>query len=421
MPADLHHADATGPAARPGARGRVGRARRPRIYLDNAASTPVDPEVAARMHEVQLHQGANPASVHRDGLRAAREVELARARIAERLGCPPETLTFTGCATEANNMVLKGVVWSATARRGAPSRPPHVVVSAIEHPSILDVAAWLERSGQARVTRLPVDRQGRVSADTLAAALDDDTVLVSVMHVNNEVGTIQPLAELGAVCRDRGVLFHSDACQGFLKETLDLSTLPVDLLTINAHKVHGPKGVGALYQRPGVELTPLLHGGGHESGRRSGTLNVAGIAGFGEAVVRYTADEVDRIGALRDLLVTRLSTRIPDLRIHSPPTGAVCNIVNLAVPGHSGKKLFMALDRRGIQVSSSSACHSTKLTPSHVLLAMGLDDRQADEALRVSLGRFTRPEDLDALVDALVDILESGETLADRNPDRERP
>ncbi len=421
MPPDLHSADDAGTATRPTAGARAGRARPTRIYLDNAASTPVDPDVAAYMLDIQLHHGANPSSVHRTGLRAAREVELARVRIAERLRCAPETLTFTGCATEANNTVLKGIIWASAGRTAGP--PPHIVVSAIEHPSILDVAAWLEQTGQARVTRVPVDREGRVTPDALAAALQDDTVLASVMHVNNEVGTVQPLADLGALCRDRGVLFHSDACQGFLKEDLDLSTLPVDLLTINAHKVHGPKGVGALYRRPGVRLTPLLHGGGHEEGRRSGTLNVAGIAGFGEAVVRYTAAEAARVRALRDDLLRRLAAHLPRLRVNSPTVGAVCNIVNVSAPGHSGKKIFMALDRRGVQVSSSSACHSTKLTPSHVLLAMGMDDRQADEALRISVGRFTRPEDLDALLDALKDVLASGDTLADPdpNPAQERP
>lgn len=389
--------------------GRVASKRQPpppQVFLDCAASSPIDPVVADRMRDVQQRLGANPSSVHKAGLRAAREVELARIRIAERLGVPPETLSFTGCATEANNWALKGALWATQ----APTR--HLVVSSIEHPSILETARWLEQTGQARVSWLPVDAQGRVRPADLAAALQPDTVLVSVMHVNNEVGTVQPIAELGRICRDRGVLFHTDACQGFLKVDLDLASLPVDLVSINAHKVHGPKGVGALYQRPGVQLAPLLHGGGHEQGQRSGTLNVAGISGFGEAVVRYTVDETARITALRDSLLTQLGAVLPQVVINSPTSGAVANILNLSLPGHSGKKVSTALDRMGIRVSASSACHSTRLTPSHVLLAMGFDDRQADQALRISLGRFTTEQDLRSLLSALGQILCSGDTEA---------
>ena len=369
------------------------------VYLDCAASTPTDPAVTAMMMDVQGRVCANSASVHRPGLRAAREVERARIRIAERLGCAPDRITFMSCATEANNFALKGAIWSPS-RRGR-----HLVISAVEHPSVHEVASWLQSTGQATVTWVPVDKEGRVAPADVAGAIQPDTALVSVMHVNNEVGTIQPIAEIGALCRSRGVLFHTDACQSFLKVPIDLGALQVDLLTLNAHKVHGPKGVGAIYIRDGVTLAPLLHGGGHEQNVRSGTLNVAGIAGFGEAVVRYGLDESDRIGALRDGLVREILRRFDGARINSPATGAVCNIVNLAFPGHSGKQLFMDLDRSGVQVSASSACHSTKLTPSHVLLAMGFDDLAADEALRVSLGRFTTQTELDALLGSLAVLL----------------
>lgn len=378
---------------------RTAPARPVQIYLDSAASAPVDPAVAAKMADVQGRFGANPSSVHKAGLRAAREVELARMRLAARLNCPPEALTFTGCATEANNLALKGVLWAS------PPDRRHLIVSAIEHPSVLGVARWLEQTGQARLTVLPVNADGRVTPEVLARALAPDTVLVSVMHANNEVGTIQPLAALGQLCRDHGVLLHTDACQSFLKVPIDLAALPVDLLSINAHKVHGPKGVGALYIRPGVTLTPMLHGGGHENGLRAGTLNVPGIAGFGEAVERFTAHELDRIAELRAHLLGRLARDLPQHRRNSPDADALCNIVNVDIPGHTGKTLFQALDRRGIRVSSSSACHSTKLTPSPVLLAMGLDAPTADRALRISLGRFNTVDEVDALMDALVDIV----------------
>jgi cysteine desulfurase len=394
------HVAGSGDAA-PTREKRARRAKPESVFLDCAASTPVGPAVSAKMRAVADGVGANPSSVHRSGLRAAGEVELARRRIASRLGCAAESLTFTGCATEANNLAIKGAIWAAPPdRRG-------LVVSSIEHPSVLEVARWLDQTGQATLTVLPVDRRGRVRPADLAAALRPNTALVSIMHANNEVGTLQPLAELGAMCREHGVLFHTDACQSFLKVDIDLSTLPVDLLSINAHKVHGPKGVGALYTRPGVTLTPLLHGGGHEQGLRSGTLNVGGIAGFGEAVERFGPDDVARIRGLRDGLLASLHQIAPTLVVQTPVDEAVCNIANISVPGHSGKSLFRALDRRGFRVSASSACHSTQLTPSHVLLAMGLDEAAADQALRVSLGRFTTGVQLSAFVEALGHILKA--------------
>ncbi len=378
----------------------------PAVYLDCAASTPVDDDVTAVMLDVQRTLGANPSSVHKAGLRAAREVERARIRIAERIGCAPECILFTSCATEANNQVLKGV-FGPGGRPGA-----HLVLSSVEHPSVHEVATFLEQTGQARVTRIPVDSAGRVGLADLAAALQPDTALVSIMHANNEVGTLQPVAAIGALCRERGVLFHTDACQSFLKVPIDLKALPIDFLTLNAHKVHGPKGVGALYARAGVTLAPLLHGGGHERNLRSGTLNVAGIAGFGEAVARYPDTENARIAGLRTYLLHALHTAFPDLRENSPSTDCIGNIVNVSFPGRSGKWLFQELDRRNIQVSASSACHSTKLTPSHVLLAMGQDPQTADEALRISLGRFNTPSDITALCDALVALLTPSTTGA---------
>ena len=375
--------------------------RRPHVFLDNAASAPPDPAVLAHMAKVDTRLAANPSSVHRPGLRAMREVELARARIAERLGADPDAIVFTSGGTEANNLALKGAVWAAP-----PSRR-HLLVSAIEHPCVLETAQWLRDTGQASLDIIPVDAAGRVDPQKVAAMIRPDTLLVSVMHANNEVGTLQPLAELGQICRASGVLFHTDACQSFCKVPLDVGALPIDLVTINGHKVHGPKGVGALCIRPGVQLAPLLHGGGHEEGMRSGTLNVPGIAGFGTAVVQYAEGDGPRMKALASELLDQLRARIPGLRINGQGPSGVGNILNIAVPGLSGKLLFMELDRRGIAVSSSSACHATKLTPSHVLLAMGYDPEAADEALRISLGRFTTPADLEALRDTLVDIVQN--------------
>ena len=347
------------------------------------------------MRRTQAEVGANPSSIHKTGLKAMRTVELARNLIAERLGVAPETVTFTSGATESNNLALKGAIWAA--------RGGHLVVSAIEHPSVLDVATWLEETGQATVTRVPVDREGRVRVDDVAAALQPDTRVVSVMLANNEIGSVQPVEELGRLCRSRGVLLHTDATQGLFKVPLDVAM--VDLVTFNGHKIHGPKGVGALYVRPGVELTPLFHGGGHELGRRSGTLNVAGIAGLGEAVRLYVPGDADTLRAHRQGLLARLRELFPKLYVNGPEDGGLPAVLNVGFPGQSGKWLAKDLDKRGIQVSASSACHATELTPSHVILALGRTPEEADEALRVSFGRQTRPEHLDALVAALTELV----------------
>ncbi len=373
------------------------------IYLDCAATTPVDPAVTAAMRETESVLAANPASIHSSGIRAASAVEMARMRIAERIGAVPEALFFTASATESNNLAIKGTVWNHSAH------DKHVVISAIEHPSVHEVTTWLEQTGQARVTLVPVDDQGRISPDEVAAAITPQTVLVSIMHANNEVGTIQPIAEIAQICSDRGVLSHSDACQSFLKVPIDAQAWGLDLLTINAHKAHGPKGVAALYVRPGTLLTPLLHGGGQEMGMRSSTVNVAAIVGFSETVAQYSADDVTHIGSLKQALIVRLQAAFPEIRINGHLSSSLVSVLNVAIDGFDGADLAKALDRRGIRVSASSACHATRLEPSHVLKAMGQSDAQADAALRISLGRFNDASQVDRLMDALVGIVNGAE------------
>ncbi len=369
------------------------------IYLDAAASTVMDTSVVARVQQVSADLNANPSSVHSGGVGASMVIEEARQAIARRLGCEPDELVFTSCATESNNLALKGLVLADP----RPSR--HLVVSAIEHPSVLDTARWLEERGLAELTVLPVDREARVDPEEVARSLRPETVLVSVMHANNEVGSIQPLEAIAEVCHAAGVLLHVDACQGFLKAPLDVAGWGLDLVTLSSHKVHGPKGVGALAIRRGLTVTPLLHGGGHESGLRSGTLNAPGIAGFAEAVSRYTPEDIARMSSLRSGLLDWLQERVPGLRVNGPTHGSLCSILNVSIPGWTGKDLAKALDRRGLLVSASSACHATRLTPSHVLLAMGCSRDEADEALRISLGRFTTEAHLVALRQALTEIL----------------
>ena len=375
------------------------RPKRKRVFLDCAASAPLDPAVAETVVQVARQRSANPSSVHRPGLRAMREVELARMRVAGRLGGDPDALVFTSGGTEANNLAIKGAVWAA------PRDRKHVLVSSIEHPCVLEAADWLQHTGQAEVERIPVDRLGRVLPATLERMLRPDTLIVSVMHANNEVGTVQDLVSLGELSHRVGALFHTDACQSFCKVPLDVGSMPVDLVTINAHKVHGPKGVGALYVRPGVAIAPLQHGGGHEGGLRSGTLNVPGIAGFGAAVEAFAAEDGPRMTAMMVQLVEEVRGQHPNLRVNGMGPTGVGNILNISIPGRSGKVLFMSLDRVGIAVSSSSACHSTKLTPSHVLLAMGYTETEADEGLRVSCGRFTTTDEVTLFRDALFELL----------------
>ena len=370
-----------------------------RIYLDCAASAPMDPGVAEVMAHVHTHQGANPSSIHSAGVDAMKQVELARMCIAVALGGGPEELIFTGSATEANNHAIKGVVWAAEGDK------KHVIVSSVEHPSVLEVARWLASSGQIELTVLPVDPTGLVQAAEVARALRPHTVLVSVMHVNNETGAAQPIEAIARICAEHGTVFHVDATQGFMKLPLHARRQGIDLITVNAHKIHGPKGVGALLCRKGTALAPILHGGGHEMGHRSGTLNVAGIVGFGEAVARYEKTEQTRLATLRSRLIAGLEEFCPNLRIHGPRVGGSGTILNLGIPGYQGKWLATQLDRHGFMVSASSACHATKLTPSHVMIAMGLTEAEADEALRVSFGRFTQTQHIDQLLDALSTLL----------------
>jgi len=356
------------------------------------------------MTEIQLEFDANPSSIHSAGIRAARELEMARIHLGARLGCDPDQVTFTGGATEANNLAIKGAVWSAD------PGDKHLIVSAIEHPSVLKVAKWLAKTGQARLTILPVDQNALVRCEDLEAAIEPATILVSIMHANNEVGVVQPIAEFARICRENGVLFHTDASQSFLKTPIDMDAWGIDLLTVSGHKVHGPKGVGALAMKKGVCVTPLLHGGDHESGLRSGTPNVAAIAGFGVAVSRFTDGELRRIATLREQLVRGLHEAFPNIRKHGWGAAQVPTIVNVGIAGWTGKDLAKALDQKGLLVSASSACHATLLTPSHVLKAMGQTDHEADEALRISLGRFTTSENIATLLRVIIEV-----TTMDRN------
>lgn len=375
------------------------------IYLDYAATCPVDPRVVDVMLPFFTQMYGNAASrTHSFGWTAEQAVDNARAELARTLGADPKEITWTSGATESNNLAIKGVVEYVASGDSAGKTRPHVITVVTEHKAVLDTCKYLERHG-ADVTYLPVDKAGLITADEVAAAMRPETALVSVMFANNETGVIQPMAEIGKVCRARSVLFHTDATQAFGKVPIDVDAMSIDLLSMSAHKIYGPKGVGALYVRrrkPRVRLAAQIHGGGHERGNRSGTLNVPSIVGFGEAVRlarESMAEEAARIGEIRDHLYRRLL----DENEHVFLNGAYAHLL----PGHlnvsfayvEGESLLMAL--KEIALSSGSACTSASLEPSYVLKAMGLNDELAHSSLRMTLGRFTTRDEVDHVADSL--------------------
>ena len=366
-------------------------------YLDHNATTPCDPAVVAAMAPWWTQTFANPASRnHRPGLEAAAAVERARGRLARAVGAAAEQVIFTSGATEANNLALKGVAEAALAR-GNPRR--RIVSVVTEHRAVLDPLAWLQRQGFP-VQLLPVDAEGLLDPAALEAALDDDTLLVSVMAANNEIGVLQPLAPIGALCRARGVLFHCDAAQAVGHIPLAMEPLGIDLLSLSGHKLYGPKGIGALVKRPEVPLAPQLHGGGQEGGLRAGTLAVPLIVGLGEAVDLALADSESRrqrLGGLSQRLWQGLAA-LGDLRRNGHPEQRLAHNLNVCIGGVDGQRLHRLL-RRSLAVSSGSAC--SQGSPSHVLAALGRSRSEAAASIRFGLGRSTGPAEIDAAIDAV--------------------
>jgi cysteine desulfurase len=367
-----------------------------RIYLDYNATTPCAEEVAAAMAGCSRDAYGNPSSTHWAGSAARDAVEAARSQAASLVCCDATEIVFTSGGTEANNLVFKGLFFS----RGGGRRPFHVITSEIEHPSVLAPCGFLERLG-AEVTRVRVDRFGSVDPDDVRRAVRADTALVSIMHANNEVGTIQPLAEISAITRDRGILFHSDAAQSVGKITVDVESLGVDLSSIAGHKFYGPKGVGALYVREGIELEPLLHGADHEAGRRAGTENVPAIVGLGVAC-DVAAGRIDdgSIVALRDALWDGLRREFGDqVALNGHPTARLPNTLNVGFRGRIGREVLDAVP--DVAASTGSACHAGGIQLSPVLTAMRVDGDAALGAVRFSLGRGTSREEIAAVVELL--------------------
>lgn len=374
------------------------------IYLDNHSTTRVDPRVVEAMLPYFGEKYGNAHSRHHSFGRAADEaVQGARAEVAGLIGADPREILFTSGATESNNLAIRGV---ADMYR---SRGDHIVTAATEHHAVLDPCLRLGREGF-RVTVLGVDAAGRVTPDQVREAVTDRTILVSVMAANNEIGTLAPLAEIGRICKERGTLFHTDAVQAVGKVPFDVEAFGVDLASLSAHKMYGPKGVGALYVRrrdPRVRLTPLFDGGGHEQGLRSGTLNVPGIVGMGKACMLCRSSdgaEAARILVLRDRLYKGLANRLTDIRLNGHPTERLPGNLNLSFAHVDGEALMMAM--RDVAVSSGSACTSASVEPSYVLRAIGLGDDLARSSLRFGIGRFNTAEEIDYAIQAIVSAVE---------------
>jgi cysteine desulfurase len=370
------------------------------IYLDNAATTKVDREVLRAMAPYFDEFYGNASSMHMKGQEAKKAVEKARGIIAHEINAKPEEIYFTSGGTESNNWALKGSFFENFPRKN------HIITVKTEHDCVLNTAKWLEGKG-AEVTYLNVDKKGFIDINKLKKAMTSKTFLVSIMQANNEIGTIQNLEEIGRICREKGILFHTDAAQSFTKISLDVNKMNLDLVTINAHKIRGPKGVGALFIRKGVKITPLLHGGGHERGQRSGTENVPGIVGFGKAVEISRRTDYKKMSALRDKLIKRIIEKIPDTKLNGPEgEERLPNNVNITFKGCEGEALGGYLETKGVYVSTGSACMSNTNAQSHVLRAIGLSREDQESSIRFTLGKETTEKNIDYALKVLPEIVE---------------
>jgi len=381
-----------------------------RVYLDNAATTMVRQEVLDAMIPAFTTYYGNPSSLHEYAREAGKLVDEAREKVARAIGANPDEIVFTGGGSESDNMVLRGVA-AAKKKKGK-----HIITSAVEHHAVLYTLKAMEQEGIADLTILPVDEYGLVTAEQVKDAIRDDTVLVSIMFANNEVGTIMPIKEIGKVCHDAGVWFHTDAVQATGHVPIDVNDMRIDMLSMSAHKFHGPKGIGALYVRKGVRIPPLIIGGGQEKRRRAGTENVPGIVGMGEAIelaVKHMDENAKRVGALRDRMIAGIQAAIPDVKLNGHPTKRLPNNVNFSIRFIEGESILLMLDINGVAASSGSACTSGSLDPSHVLLAMGLPHEVAHGSLRLTMSEFTTAQEVDYVLDILPQIVQR---LRDMSP-----
>lgn len=388
-----------------------------RIYFDNAATTAVEPEVVEAMLPYFTEIYGNASSPHGFGREAHKVMEKAREQVADLIGASPEEIYFTSGGTESDNLAIFGVL-EAQEKKGK-----HIITSSIEHHAILHTCEYLEKARGVEVTYLPVDENGLVSPKDVEAAIRPDTVLITIMLANNEIGTIEPIAEIAEIAKKHGVTFHTDAVQAVGAIPVDVNELKVDLLTLTAHKVYGPKGIGALYIRKGTRIKPIIHGGSHERNMRAGTESVAQMAGLGKAAEiakKELNENAARLTKLRDKMISETLKAIPHSRLNGDPKKRLPNNVNMSFSFVEGEALLLMLDMKGIACSSGSACTSGSLDPSHVLLAIGLDHETAHGSLRVTLGRHTTEEEVDYFLKELPPVIERLRMMSPLRPTEEK-
>lgn len=369
-----------------------------KVYLDNSATTALDKEVLEQMIPYFTDTFGNPSSLHNYGRKALKAVDESREIIAKCIGAKANEIYFTSGGSESDNWALKGVV------KASKQKKKHIITSCIEHPAIMDTLAYLEEKENVSVTYLPVDKDGRVNVKDIEDSITDDTILVSVMFANNEMGAIQPIAEIGKICKEEGILFHTDAVQAMDSQNIDVNELNIDLLSMSAHKFHGPKGIGVLYIRSGVKIDRLIHGGHQERRMRAGTTDTPLIVGMAKALeiaVRDRAENNARISSLRDAFVKRVLDEIPFVYLNGGMEHRLPNNANLSFAYIEGESILINLDLAGVAVSSGSACSSGSLEPSHVILALGVKEELAHSSIRFSLGKDTTQEEMDYTFDVL--------------------
>jgi cysteine desulfurase len=372
-----------------------------KVYLDYAATTPCDPEVIKEMGPYFFEKFGNASSIYSLGQEAKKAIEDSREQLASFLAAKPEEIVFTSGGTESNNFAIKGVAY-ALEKKGN-----HIITSAIEHHAVSEPCKFLQKRGF-NITYVPVDKYGLVSPEDIKKAITDKTILISVMHANNEIGTIEPIAEIGKISKSKGIYFHVDAVQTVGHIPINVDELNVDLLSLSAHKFYGPKGVGALYLRKGTRIERFLHGGDQEKGKRASTYNTPGIVGLAKAI-ELCRDKMDTETkfqiSLRDRLIKEMPLKIPEVQLNGHPTQRLPNNINFSIKYIEGESILLNLDMLGIAASTGSACTSSSLEPSHVLLAIGLSHEIAHGSLRVTLGRWTKKEDVDYLLECLPKIV----------------
>lgn len=373
-----------------------------RIYLDHAATTPVDPLVVEAMLPYFTENFGNPSSVYAEGRAAKKSIEAARLQLAKSINADPNEIYFTGSGSEADNWAIKGIAF-----KNAP-KGKHIITTTIEHHAVLHTCEYLEKHGF-EVTYLPVNKEGLISLEDLKKAIRKDTILVSIMFANNEIGTIEPIKKIGEIVKEKGIIFHTDAVQALGNVAIDVKDLNVDLLSVSAHKIYGPKGIGALYIRKGVPIDNLIHGGGQERRKRAGTENLAEIVAFGKAAELandHLEENVAHMKMMRDALITGIMGKIPQVRLNGHPEKRLPGNANFCFDYIEGESILLSLDIIGVAGSSGSACTSGSLDPSHVLLAIGLPAGVAHGSLRLTVGKSTTMEDVDYVVENLVQIIE---------------